>query len=260
MLTLDRILSRYPEQEQLRPRNILVEYLQCEILDSLFKQKEGVHLSFIGGTAIRIVYGGNRFSEDLDFDNFGLDFEQFQILLEKVVRDMRVKGFILEFRFVEKLAFHCYIKFPDLLRVGELAKHPEEKILVRIDATAKEKNVHPEVYTLDTFDLYRDILVNPLSVILSQKLMAIVGRKREKGRDFYDVSLLWSQTKPDFTYIEKSTGVDKETFLHNILSRCEKLDFSALARDVEPFLVDTDQSVRVKNFLNFARKNFVLSE
>jgi predicted nucleotidyltransferase component of viral defense system len=258
MLTLDRILSQYSSSEQLYPRNILVEYIQCEILDSLFKQKESVSLSFIGGTALRIVYGGNRFSEDLDFDNFGLDFKQFQYLLEKVVRDMEVKGFSLEFRFVEKLAFHCYVKFPDILRRGDLAKHPEEKILVRIDTVQKEKIFQPDVYTLNTFDLYRDIAVNPLSIILSQKLIAIVGRKREKGRDFYDVSLLWGRVEPDFSYIQRMTGLDKKIFLEKIVNRCEFIDFDNLARDVEPFLVDADQSARVKNFLSFARQNFVV--
>ena len=83
MLTFDQILSRYSSQERLYPRNILVEYIQCEILDSLFKQKEGISLSFIGGTALRIVYGGNRFSEDLDFDNFGLDFKKRYLKIKK---------------------------------------------------------------------------------------------------------------------------------------------------------------------------------
>ncbi len=256
MLTFDQILSRYSSQERLYPRNILVEYIQCEILDSLFKQKEGISLSFIGGTALRIVYGGNRFSEDLDFDNFGLDFSQFQNLLGRVVRDMEIKGFSLEFRFVEKLAFHCYIKFPDILREGELAKHPEEKILVRIDATRKEKVFSPDVYTLNIFDLYRDILVNPLAILLSQKLIAIVGRKREKGRDFYDVSLLWNRVKPDFFYIQKVTGLDRVSFIEKVLSRCQHLDFDILARDVEPFLVNPEQSARVSNFFLFIQKAF----
>ena len=260
MLTLDQILSRYSNQEQLYPRNILVEYIQCEILDSLFKQRECTSLSFIGGTALRIVYGGNRFSEDLDFDNFGLDFSQFQNLLELVVRDMKVKGFSLEFRFVEKLAFHCYIKFPDILREGELARHPEEKILVRINATQKEKIFSPDVYTLNVFDLYRDILVNPLNIILSQKLIAIVGRKREKGRDFYDVSILWDRAKPDFSYIEKVTKQNKELFIKKLLDRCEYLDFDTLAKDVEPFLVHPEQSARVKHFLPFIQKVFFEGE
>jgi len=256
MLTFERILSRYSPQERLHPRNVLVEYIQHEILDSLFKQKESIALSFIGGTALRIVYGGNRFSEDLDFDNFGLDFDRFRVLLEKVVRDMELKGFSVEFRFVEKLAFHCYIKFPDVLREGNLARHSEEKILVRIDATQKEKVFTPDTYTLDAFDIYRDILVKPLPIILSQKLIAIAGRKRDKGRDFYDVSLLWNRVRPDFEYLEAMTGQRRDAFMRQVLDRCEGADFDVLARDVEPFLVDPEQSARVKHFLTFARKSF----
>ena len=51
---------------------MLVEYLQYELLDSLFKNKAVAALSFIGGTSIRILHDSPRFSEDLDFDNFGL--------------------------------------------------------------------------------------------------------------------------------------------------------------------------------------------
>jgi predicted nucleotidyltransferase component of viral defense system len=60
------------------------------------------NLSFIGGTAIRIVYGSQRFSEDLDFDNFGLTFEQFENLLKKQFMIWSIRVFSLEFRFVEK--------------------------------------------------------------------------------------------------------------------------------------------------------------
>jgi len=84
MLTLSQVSQIYNSDiAEKYPKNILVEYLQCEILDSIFKEKESGQLSFMGGTAIRIVYNGNRFSEDLDFDNFGLSFSVFKKLLEK---------------------------------------------------------------------------------------------------------------------------------------------------------------------------------
>ena len=45
----------FPEPVAKRnPRGIMVEYLQYELLDSLFKLPEAASLSFIGGTAIRL--------------------------------------------------------------------------------------------------------------------------------------------------------------------------------------------------------------
>jgi len=202
------------------------------------------------------VYSGNRFSEDLYFDNFGLRHEAFEELLEKVARDMKAKGFSVEFRCVEQSAFHCYVKFPDILREEKLARHLAEKILVRIDAQQKKRVFIPEIHTINTFGIYRDILVSPLSIILSQKLLAIAMRKREKGRDFYDVSLLWSRTQPDFSYITSETGKEKEEFIQEVITRCEKINSQVLAKDVEPFLVFPNQSKRVRDFLPFIQKVF----
>ena len=76
-------------------RGILVEYLQYELLDSLYKLKEAAFLSFIGGTAIRMLQHSPRFSEDLDFDNFGLTFMQFEKMLQKTCRYLVAKGFLV---------------------------------------------------------------------------------------------------------------------------------------------------------------------
>ena len=55
MLTLEQVRGYFPEPVAKRnPRGILVEYLQYELLDSLFKLPEAASLSFIGGTAIRL--------------------------------------------------------------------------------------------------------------------------------------------------------------------------------------------------------------
>ena len=251
-------LTKYYSEDVIRhnPKKVLVEYLQYEILDSIFKQKASRYLSFIGGTAIRIVYNSDRFSEDLDFDNFGLSFPEFEELTNLVIKDMKLKGFEVEFRFVEKGAYHCYIKFPKLLQEYHLDQSPTEKILVRIDTMEKEPIVEPKIETINKFSIFRDILVNPKEIILSQKLITILDRRREKGRDFYDVSFLLGITQPDFTYIKKSLNLDKDEFIKKVFKRCQLLNFNQLAQDVEPFLVDPTQSARVKNFQNFIKNTF----
>lgn len=72
MLTFEQICEYFPKElVKINPKGVLVEYLQYELLDSIFKQANSEKLSFIGGTAIRFIYDSKRFSEDIDFDNFG---------------------------------------------------------------------------------------------------------------------------------------------------------------------------------------------
>ncbi len=257
MLTFEQLRKYYSENAVASPKSMLVEYIQYELLDSIFKQEESQHLSFIGGTALRIVYDGSRFSEDLDFDNFGLSFEEFQGLTDAVVKDMKLKGFIVEWRTLEKSAYHCYVKFPHILQEAKLESDSEEKILVRIDTMEKKKIFTPIAHTLNKFDIYRNILVNPVDILLSQKLITILGRKREKGRDFFDVSYLYGMTQPNFGYIEEIMEMSKAQFVEKLFARCEELDFSFLAKDVEPFLMYPEQSARVIGFKKFITDKLV---
>jgi len=234
---------------------MLVEYLQYELLDSLFKGADAAELSFIGGTAIRILHDSPRFSEDLDFDNFGLSFAQFESLLKAACRDMEYKGFLIEYRLVEKSAWHCYIRFPRVLSDAGLSADAERKILIRIDSEEKERLYEPRKVFLNKFAVYRQILAAPASILLAQKMMTILHRKREKGRDIFDVSFLSGLAAPDFAYIEKIIGLDRMEFLRRFGARLEELDLNALARDVEPFLFAPEQRERVSGFRDFYKNN-----
>lgn len=252
MLTVEQISGHFPPpMRQRNPRGMLVEYLQYELLDSLFKNSAAVALSFIGGTAIRILHGSHRFSEDLDFENFGLSFAQFEDLLKTVCRDMEYKGFLIEYRIVEKGAYHCYIRFPEILHQSGLTPDAGRKILIRIDSEAKEKIYEPRKVFLNKFAVYRRIPAAPAGVLLAQKMITILYRKREKGRDIYDVSFLMGLAVPDFAYIEKLLGLDPKEFSQRFKERLGELDMNALARDVEPFLFVPEERERVASFREY---------
>jgi len=256
MLTFNQICDYFsPDLVKVNPKGVLVEYLQYEFLDSFFKQSGSENLSFIGGTAIRLIYDSRRFSEDLDFDNFGLRFNDFRALSDRACAEMRLKGIMLEWEHVHrKPHIHCYIKFPGLPHKLGISGHKEEKILVSVDAEEKERIFEPEIKTLNKFGIYRSLPVNPPEILLSQKLLAILFRKRERGRDFYDASFLWGLTEPDYAYIQKLSSLSPERFRQKLLDRCQKLNYKALAKDVEAFLFDASQKDRVLHFKEFLKE------
>lgn len=255
MLTVDQIYGYFPQSLRHRnPWGMLVEYLQYELLDSLFKDIGAAALSFIGGTAIRVLHDSRRFSEDLDFDSFALTFPRFENLLKTACRDMEYKGFLIEYRIVEQAACHCYIRFPEILHRSGLTPDVGQKILIRIDSESKEKLYEPEQVFLNKFAVYRRILAAPVRILLAQKMMAVLSRKREKGRDIYDVSFLMGLAEPDFAYIEKTIGMDRKVFLRRFEERLEELDMNFLARDVEPFLFTTEQRERVVTFRDYWKR------
>ena len=92
------------------------------------------------------------------------------------------------------------------------------------------------------------MLVAPPSILLSQKMMTVMLRKREKGRDLFDVSVLLGATQPDFVYLAKCLGLEKTEIVAQFSQRLEQMDLRYLAADVEPFLFYPEQKERVLTF------------
>jgi predicted nucleotidyltransferase component of viral defense system len=252
MLDLQQIKNEYPEPLQGFGRAIIREYLQYKILQAIFESTQASKISFLGGTALRIVHGNSRFSEDIDLDNFGLSWEAFGELIQKVKLYLELEGFLVETSMVAKDAFHCDLRFPELLYQQGLSPHQQEKILIQLDTFAQGYTYPPEIKIINKFDVFTEIRVTPLNVLLSQKIYTAVNRKRPKGRDFYDITFLFSRTKPDFGFISQKMGiVSPKTLRDAILMKIEDFDFNALAGDVAPFLITKEQVQRVVKFREF---------
>ncbi|NMB47388.1 hypothetical protein GYA01_00940 [Patescibacteria group bacterium] len=72
------------------------------------------------------------------------------------------------------------------------------------------------------------------------------------GRDFFDIVFLISQTKPNYEYLKKKLDINNGDELKKVLlSRTLKLDFNELAKDIEPFLINTGESKRVLLFREY---------
>jgi predicted nucleotidyltransferase component of viral defense system len=252
MLDLQQIKKEYSEPLQGYERAIVREYLQVKILQAIFESKQASGLSFLGGTALRIMHGNSRFSEDIDLDNFGLSWQAFGELVQKVKLFLELEGFLVETSMVAKDAFHCDLRFPELLYDQGLSPHQQEKILIQLDTVAQGYHYLPEVMILNKFDVFSEIRVTPLNVLLSQKIYTTVNRKRPKGRDFYDITFLFSKTRPDFGFINQKMGITSpEDLRDELLTRIEDFDFESLAQDVAPFLIAKEQVKRVVKFREF---------
>ena len=252
MLNLEQIERQYPENLRPFKRSLLREYLQYKILEIIFASKFAPKLSFLGGTALRIVHDNARFSEDIDFDNFGLTDSEFGALADEVRDGLMVQGMAVEVDTVGKEAYRCRIRLPNILFANSLSSNEEEKILIQIDSLAHGFDYRPDKINLNKFDVFTEIFVTPPDILLAQKIWAAVNRKRAKGRDFFDIIFLLSFTKPNYRYLQLKMNVsDPESLREKLIEAIKNLNFKELAQDVSPFLFNSDDARRVESFPNF---------
>jgi predicted nucleotidyltransferase component of viral defense system len=238
MINLDYIKDFFPVDVQSQRLHMLREYLQCVMLEILFEDPIGRRLTFLGGTCLRIVYGSQRFSEDLDFDNDGLtevDFAEIKTLME---RELSFRGYEVEVVLKGKAAYRCEVKYPRMLYPQGMSTIKEEKLLIQIDTQAQDFDCPKERFILNRFGVLTEMAVTPMDVIFAQKCHAILDRPRNKGRDFFDVVYLLSRNvKPNYAYLEQKVGISNaKTLKERILAHWETLNVQSQISDVEGFL------------------------
>ena len=238
MLLIDEIEKVYPEKLRPFKRFILREYLQYKILNIIYLSKQGAKLAFIGGTALRLLYNNQRFSEDLDFDNLGLD-EKSLIGLTKIIEsNLQKEGFDVSIRNTQHNAFRCRIKIPKLLFDNQLSPLKEEQILIQFDTEPQNFPHKTIVQLINQFDVLQNIITSPLDVLYSQKLFAAFNRKRAKGRDFFDLIFLSNKTTPNFDYLNFKLGIKDNAALKTYLEHgCQSVNFNELVNDVKAFFI-----------------------
>lgn len=256
MLTLSEIRPFFPKNLHPFPRFMLREYLQYKILEIIYESTYATDLCFLGGTCLRVVHGNRRFSEDLDFDNISLKETDFQKVADVVKKDLQREGYEVELITIMKGAWHCHVKFPGLLFEEGLSGHQEEKILIQLDTEPQDFTYEPERFILNRFEVFTTILTTPLELLMAQKFYAVINRKRNKGRDFFDLVFLMSKDiKPNYDYLDSKASISSPKLLREkIIEKCRKLDMETMAKDVEPFLFDTADRKKVILFEDVMRQ------
>jgi len=252
MLDIKQIESFYPENLWPYQRHLLREYLQYKILEMIYDSPLGQKLVFMGGTAVHIIHGNASFSEDLDFDNRGLDQSDFKALISTVTTSLKRNGFRTESRTVTRAAFRSYLKFPDILHGFNISGHRDEKLNIQIDTEPQMFGYEPDKFMLNKFDVFQRISVVPADILLAQKLACIFLRPRLMGRDFFDVVFLLGKTEPNMDYLREKVGIkDVADLRKRLIATCENIEFDKLAADLEPFLYDPAGSKRLHRFEEF---------
>jgi hypothetical protein len=179
-------------------RIILKEVLQAHVLDYLYNHTSYRRLNFYGGTCLHVVYGLNRLSEDLDFDNqAGLDLDHLaENLAQYFQKAFGYGDASAKIQQGEGGILRVTLKFPVLNALG-LSPHPSEALHLKVEVSQHEQVAiiqHTPVF------IYGRSLVAAhfsLETMMAGKMLACLERNFErgrsgaqiKGRDFYD--LLW---------------------------------------------------------------------
>ena len=256
MYSLHEIEKQYPPQLQGFKRFMLREYLQHKILQIIYDSEYAASLVFLGGTSLRIVHGNTRFSEDLDFDNWLMKEPDFEKLSEHISKQLSKEGYTVEIKTVMRGAFHCHIRFPELLFKEGLSGHREEKILIQLDTEPQHFEYTPQSYILNRFDVFTAIQVTPPELLLAQKFYAILNRERNKGRDFFDVVFLLSLVNaPNYDYLQLKKNISNSDELKQALfERCNSINMNEMANDVQPFLFNAADVKKVLYFTDYIRQ------
>ena len=255
MIAMETLLQGYPKHLHGFRRGILTEYLQCLILSYIFPLKQKMKLRFIGGTAIRLCWESERFSEDLDFDGEGVGKAAFETLGGSVVKKLKLEGLEAECDFSFKGAYRCFFRFPGIYFSYGLSAHEDEKLLIQLDYEPQGFKYKAQEKVINRFGAFCSVPVPPPEVLLSMKIAALLGRRRAKGRDFYDVTYLAMVAKPDFDFLKEKTGIrNMEELKKVLLQKTASLDMKNMAADVSPFLFHEHDRARVLNFRAFTEQ------
>lgn len=235
-------------------RAMLTEYLQYKALGFIYGTGASKGLVFMGGTALRIFYGTRRFSEDLDFDSGQLSSENVLEITRRIENGFLLEGVECQVTVRDTGKLSAVIRFPGILKAWGLTGHRDQVLRLKIDGEPQHYDYAPEVRIMNRLDVTATVSVAPDSLILAQKLHAVIQRKRLLGRDLYDAVFLFGRTSPDMAYLLEKQGTDDRLKVTDmIMSRISGYSLSALAVDVSPFLMDRKDSVKVEFFPSVLR-------
>ena len=259
---LEQMLNiRQPENNE-EKKNALKEVIQEIALCGLSRGGFFHKAAFYGGTALRIFYGLDRFSEDLDFslmkpdENFDLrayfpylenEFQAYGLNL-KIEQKEKNKDSFIKSAFIKGNTKEHWLK---IYQGGEqIPKNEVLKVKFEIDTDPPEGAAFERKYRLLPSPYEINLYDGPS--LFAGKIHAVICRgwkDRIKGRDLYDyvfylshnmrVNILHLKSRlieSGYISAEDEFGVDEVRSMLN--KRFDSIDFLQAKKDVMPFIKD----------------------
>jgi hypothetical protein len=258
-------MARYSCQTREDYLNALREILQELALLGLWRAKFFDHSAFYGGTALRVIYGTDRYSEDLDFslltptpgftlEGYGEALEReissygFNVTFERRIKagDTAIESAFLKANTIRELV---HIAASEELLHG---LHPGAQLKIKLEvdidppggfATETRYLLDPIPFPVRTYTL-PDLFAGKLHAVLCRR-----WRSRVKGRDWYD--MVWfagRHPQVNVQHLEqrmRQSGhwnalmpLDFPTLMQMLHEAVSKLDVDLARTEVAPFVRD----------------------
>lgn len=264
---ITQMLARYEPHTVEDHVRALREILQELALLGLWRGKFFEKAAFYGGTAMRILYGMERFSEDLDFSLLqpmpDFDISRYLHSLEREVASFGFEVTTIRKKKVGggpvQSAFLKADTIKQLLSIGRTSEFASQvprgqiiKIKIEVDTdpppgfdTQNKFLLQPIPFSVRTFAL-PDLFAGKMHAVLCRR-----WKGRVKGRDWYD--LIWfatfhpqmrlshlEQRMRQSGHLKVGEGLTSANFFSRAVEAVEKLDVAQARKEVEPFVKNVE--------------------
>lgn len=262
---IEQMLSRYRTDTTEDQKNAIKEITQEIVLCGLSRAGFFQKAAFYGGTALRIFYGLDRFSEDLDFSlkvkDPAFSLADYFHSVEKEVQAYGLRMSVTEKeKSTDSNVKSAFVKgntkelvlqfFADALLAGKVAANETVEIKFEVDT-------NPPAFA--SFETKFRLLPSPYEACLydmpslfAGKIHAVICRawkSRVKGRDLYDYIFYLSRNAKvnlshlrarlvDSGFLDGAEPFDLETLKAILNKRFDEIDYASAKEDVRSFIRD----------------------
>lgn len=260
---IERMLESYEVETIYDQKNAMKEIMQEIVLCGLSRAGFFKKAAFYGGTALRIFYDLDRFSEDLDFSLIqsdpGFSLKDYFPILEKEVAAFGIRVDIQEREKHQESAIqsaflkgntreHLLLFYADEAAAGHVAANEMIKIKFEVDINPPAYASFEHKYRL--LPVPYEVKIYDLPSLFAGKIHAVLCRgwkSRVKGRDLYDYVFYLSKGAAvnrqhlqarlfQSNCVPEDFSCSSENLRALLNERFAQIDYKQLKRDVEPFI------------------------